>query len=152
MLNRLLSALALLALAAGSGGALADASVQNAWARATPPTATTGAAYFMLKGGGGGDRLLAASAPVSEKAELHTHIMEGGVAKMREVPAIEVPANGMVAFKPGGYHVMLIGLKAPLKEGQTFPLTLTFEKQGKITIDVSVKGMGTMGDMGSHGM
>lgn len=151
MLKKLLSAASFAALTATAGAALADATVHNPWARATPPTAKNGAAYLVVKGGVSGDRLVSASAPVSERVELHTHIMDGGVAKMREVPAIEVPANGVVELKPGGLHVMLMGLKAPLKEGGTFPLTLKFEKQGAVTVDVPVKALGAMGDAGSHG-
>lgn len=151
MLKKLLCAASFAALTTTAGAALADATVQNPWARATPPTAKNGAAYMVITGGGAGDRLVSASAPVSERVELHTHIMDGGVAKMREVPAIEVPANGVVELKPGGLHVMLIGLKAPLKEGGTFPLTLKFEKQGTVTVQVPVKALGAMGDAGGHG-
>lgn len=152
MLKKLLFVASFAALAATAGAAHADATVQNPWARATPATARNGAAYMVVKGGAAGDRLVAASAPVSERVELHTHVMEGGVAKMREVPSIEVPANGAVELKPGGLHVMLIGLKAPLKEGGTFPLTLKFEKQGAVTVDVPIKALGAMGDMGGHGV
>ncbi|HSO06734.1 MAG TPA: copper chaperone PCu(A)C [Pelomicrobium sp.] len=152
MLKKLLSVFSFAALAATAGVALADATVQKPWSRATPPTAKNGAAFMTIQGGGAGDRLVSASTLVSERAELHTHIMEGDVARMREVPAIDVPANGAVELKPGSYHVMLIGLKAPLKEGGTFPLTLKFEKQGAVTVDVPVKALGAMGDMGGHGM
>ncbi len=152
MLKKLLTVFSFAALAATAGVALAEATVQSPWARATPPTAKNGAAFMTIKGGGAGDRLVSASAPVSERVELHTHLMEGGVAKMREVPAIDVPANGAVELKPGSYHVMLIGLKAPLKEGGTFPLTLRFEKQGTVTVDVPVRALGAMGDTGGHGM
>ncbi|MFZ5556115.1 MAG: copper chaperone PCu(A)C [Pseudomonadota bacterium] len=152
MLKKLASSLSFLALAAVAGAAQADAAVQNPWSRATPPTAKNGAAYLVLKAGAGGDRLVSATAPVSERVELHTHIMDGGVARMRPVPAIDVPANGTVELKPGGLHMMLIGLKAPLREGASFPLTLNFEKQGAVTVEVPVKALGAMGGMEGQGM
>ena len=66
-----------------------------------------------------------------------------GTMQMRELAGgLPIPADGTAVLKPGSYHVMLIGLKKPLKEGETFPLTLTFEKAGKITVDVPVKAMG----------
>jgi hypothetical protein len=64
---------------------------------------------------------------------------------MRRVEAIEVPADGMASLRPGGFHIMLIGLTEPLKEGERFPLTLTFEKAGSVTVEVAVEGVGSMG-------
>ncbi|MBK1665819.1 hypothetical protein CKO10_15265 [Rhodospirillum rubrum] len=119
--------------------------VSDAWARATPGAAKVGGAFLTLTNKGDADRLLSASADVSETVELHTHVMDGTVMKMRQVDAIDLPANGSVALRPGSFHVMLIGLKAPLSEGQSFPLTLTFERAGKATIEVTVKAVGAMG-------
>src|SRR5690606_10830983 len=93
------------------------------------------------------------SSPVAETAELHTHIKDGEVMRMRPVEAIEVPAGGSVTLKPGGDHVMLMSLRAPLKEGETFPLTLIFEHRGSREVDVTVKSVGATGheSHGGHG-
>ena len=96
---------------------------------------------------GAADRLISAAAPISAKTELHTHINDNGVMRMRKIPAIDLPAGETVTLKPGGLHVMFMGLKAPLQEGGSFPLTLTFEKAGTVTVQVSVKKAGAM----SHG-
>lgn len=139
---------------ASTGAAIA---VESPWARATPPSAPTGAIYFTLHNAGhGDDRLIAASTPAAKKAELHTHLMEGDIMRMREVAAVPVPAGKDVRFVPGGYHVMLMGLNHPLKQGDKVELTLTFEKAGKITVSAPIMAAGAMGpaaghDMGNHG-
>ena len=74
-------------------------------------------------------------------------IDDNGVMKLRPLKAIDVKANGEATLKPGGMHVMLVGLKQPLKEGENFPLTLTFEKAGKIDVKVAVKKAGSLGNM-----
>lgn len=101
--------------------------------------ASAGAAFLTLDNGKGpDDRLLSAQGDVSTTVELHTHHMENGVMEMRKVDDIPVPAGKTVKLQPGGLHVMLIGLKAPLVEGETFPLTLNFEKAGAVTVEVAV--------------
>lgn len=119
--------------------------IDHPWARASAGPARNSAAFMTIHNAGGADRLVAVAADVSERVELHTHMMEGDVMKMRHVEAVEVPANAMAELQPGGFHVMLIGLKAPLKEGEHFPLTLTFEKAGEITVDVAVEAISSMG-------
>ena len=110
--------------------------------------AQAGAAFMTLKNASAvNDQLVAASTPVSATAELHNHIKEGDVVRMRQVPSIEVPAGGSVALQPGGLHVMLLGLKQPLREGETFPLTLTFAHAGAVTVEVPVKSAGEMAPM-----
>ena len=95
--------------------------------------------------------LIGVSAPVAERVELHAHIMSDGVMRMRRVDAVPVPGGGSAELKPGGRHVMLIGLRAPLKEGGTFPLTLTFDKAGTITVTVAVGSVAARGpDMKRH--
>jgi len=127
--------------------------IVHAWARATAASAKTGAAYFTITNkGAAADKLIAAASPVAAKAELHTTIMDNGVMKMRPVAAIDVEAGGQAELKPGGMHLMLLDLKAPLKEGQTFPVTLTFEKAGKVDVTVTVEKAGAMRDHSSHGM
>lgn len=124
--------------------------IVHPWARAT--VAKTGGAFMTIENEGQPDKLLKAASPVADLVQIHEHVMEGNVMKMREVPAINLPA-GRTEMKPGGYHVMLIGLKQPLKEGTRFPLTLTFEKAGTIQVDVVVDKPGAMNsnDMGSTG-
>ena len=122
--------------------------VDNAWARATPGKAETGAAYVTLKATAGADRLIGATTPVAKKAELHTMTMEGGVMKMRPLTGIDLPAGQPVTLKPGAMHIMLLGLTAPLHAGQSFPLTLQFEKAGTEMVDVSVEQIGAMGPQG----
>lgn len=129
--------------------------VDHPWSRATAPQARNGAAYFVLNAtGADSDRLLSAASPVAEKVELHTHLMEDGVMKMRPVVAIEVTPGSPTALQPGGLHVMLLGLKAPLVKGEKFPLTLTFEKAGELKVDVNVEdagaGGGAPGTMHKH--
>ena len=141
-MNRLLILLSLL-LFAGSGlaedYAAGDLLIKQVWARPTPPVAGTGAAYFTLDNSKGqGDRLLSAEADVSTRVEMHTHIMEGDMMKMRKLETAEVPAGQTVTFEPGGLHVMLIGLKGPLVEGSTFPLKLNFEQAGTVAVEVAV--------------
>lgn len=130
-----------------------DIAVSDAWSRASAGMARAGAGFMTITNGGAeADRLVAAAAPaVSETAELHTHIKDGDVMRMRQVEAIEVPAGQAVTLQPGGLHVMLMSLKAPLQDGQTFDLTLTFEKAGTLTVPVAVKAAGAMGGQG-HGM
>jgi copper(I)-binding protein len=117
--------------------------IDHPWARASIGAAKAGAAYMTLTNEGTEpDRLLAASVEVAEKAELHTTRMEDGVMRMRQVEAIELAPGESVAIEPGGLHIMMIGLKAPLAEGERFPMTLTFEKAGEVEVEVAVQAMG----------
>lgn len=134
-----------------SGALAGDIEIQNPWARASAGMAQAGAAFMDIKNNGGTDRVIGASADVAKSVELHTHIKDGDVMKMRRVDAIDVPANGMAHLAPGGLHVMFMGLTAPLEEGETFPLTLTFEKAGDVTVEVEVKAAGAMGGMQGQG-
>ena len=118
--------------------------VSSAWARATP--AENGIAYLTIRSPTP-DRLLSVSSPVAKKAELHTMEMAGMVMKMRPIAALDIPAGSPIGLKPGGEHIMLIGLQHPLIEGQSFPLTLNFEKAGARTVTVSVEKAGAMSAM-----
>ncbi len=121
----------------------ADIDVGGVWARASAGVARAGAAFMTIENrGGADDALVAAHATVSDAVELHTHVHEGGVMKMRKIDRIPVPAASRVELKPGGLHVMFIGLKRPLKEGETFSLALDFEKGGRVLVPVTVKGVG----------
>ena len=141
-----LGALAAAAPAAAAGVSAGDITVSNAWARATAGPAKAGAAFMHLKNKGDTpDKVVSADADVSKVVELHTHVMQDGMMKMREVPSIPVPADGATMLEPGGYHIMFIGLTEPLQKGASFPLTLTFEKAGTVTVTVDVKAAGSMG-------
>jgi len=114
--------------------------VAQPWARPTARSAPNGAVYLTIANKGpAADRLIQAHAEVSARTELHTHLNDGGVMRMRPVAAIDIPAGGTAELKPGGLHVMLLGLKAPLAAGTRFPLTLTFEKSAPVTVTVTVQ-------------
>src|SRR5689334_7277685 len=115
----------LLGLVAASA-AQAQITVQEAWARATPPGAKIAAGYLTVRNGGAADKLVSASSPAAERVETHVTIRDGDISRMREVKGYEVPARGTLELKPGGSHLMLVNIKAPLKEGTSVPLTLRF--------------------------
>lgn len=119
--------------------------IDHPYARATAPGQPTGGGFLKLENKGDADRLLSASAGVSNSVELHTMKMEGDVMRMRQVDAIELPAGKTVELKPGGYHIMFMGLKAPLKAGDSFPVKLKFEKAGEVTVDVKIEAPGKEG-------
>jgi copper(I)-binding protein len=157
IMRYLLSALAAMVLLAGLQTAPALAhdyslgalKLDHPWARASAGPVRTGAAFLVIHNSGPADRLLAVAGGIAERVEIHTHMMEGDVMKMRRVEAVAVPAGGTANLAPGSFHIMLIGLHAPLKEGDRFPLTLTFEKAGEVTVEVAVEGVGSMGPGGS---
>jgi len=127
-----------------TGPVLAQVQIETPWARATPPGAEVGGGYLLVRNqGAAADRLVAASSPVSAKVELHVHVNEGGVMKMREVSGYDVPARGRFELKPGGAHLMFIGLKKPLAEGDKVPVTLKFEKAGEVKIELQVGKLGS---------
>jgi periplasmic copper chaperone A len=114
--------------------------VKQAWGRCTRGAAKTGSAYFtVVNEGDEPDRLTAASSPVAKTVELHETRMDGDVMRMRPVSGMEVPAGGSLELKRGGRHVMLIGVADDQPSGPTFPLTLTFEKSGRRTVDVELR-------------
>jgi copper(I)-binding protein len=104
------------------------------------PMPGTSAIYMVIHNAGAdADRLVSASAAVARAVELHETRIEGGMAQMRKIAGIPVPANGKTELKPGGLHVMLIGLKRDLKAGETFPVTLKFERYGEVRLTVQVR-------------
>ncbi|HTL50159.1 MAG TPA: copper chaperone PCu(A)C [Steroidobacteraceae bacterium] len=128
---------ALLASLPALGGTLA---VTNAWSRSTPPGVKVGVAYFTLKNDTGkSDRLLKISSPVAERVQVHRTEILDGIARMREVAVLHVDAGQTVEFAPDGMHLMLMGLKKPLAEGQTFDLELQFEVAGTRKVVVAVR-------------
>ncbi|MCA3561759.1 MAG: copper chaperone PCu(A)C [Aestuariivirga sp.] len=139
-------ALTLLAFLAPAPGAHASSvMVMQAYARASPtPTAEAGAAYVSLMLHGDADRLIAVSTPAAKMAGLHKTVEADGVMKMEHVDGIDIPADGVLEMKPGGYHIMLMGLTRPLKEGDEIGLTLTFEKAGEVKVKAKVGGVAQM--------
>ncbi|WP_114087745.1 copper chaperone PCu(A)C [Thalassospira profundimaris] len=129
-----------------------DISISNAWSKESIGRVPNGAVFFTIENAGAEDRIIGATSSLADKTELHTHIMDGNVMKMRQVDGgVEVPAHGAVAFKPGSYHVMLIGLHDPLKAGQHIALTLQFEKAGDVPVDAEVLTLDEASKMASHG-
>ncbi len=123
--------------------------VAHPWARATPGGAKVGGAYLEMRAAAGhGDRLLGVRSPAAGAVELHNHIMEKGIAKMRRVDAIVLKGGSSVILKPSGYHLMLTDLKAPLAEGDLVKLTLVFEKAGEIEVEATVEPVGANGPHG----
>jgi copper(I)-binding protein len=141
--------LALAAVAAFVGAGTASAHdyqlqtlhIDHPFARATPGGARNGGVYLSVENRGGQvDRLVGVSTPVAH-AELHQMSMDGGVMRMRAVDGVEVKPGGRLILQPGGYHVMLMDLKRPLQAGDSFPLTLAFEKAGSIEVKVVVESI-----------
>ncbi len=112
--------------------------VQAGWARPTVAGQAAGGGFISLKGAAAADRLVSVTSPVANTVELHTMEMDGNVMRMRQVPGIDVPAGETVALKPGGNHLMFMGLKQPLKAGEKFPVTLRFEKAGEVRTEMTV--------------
>ena len=125
-----------------------DIVVHDPYIRLAPPNAPASAAFMVLHNKGGHDvRLLKADNPLARATELHTHIDDGGVMRMRPVAAIEIKAGGEAVLKPGGMHIMLIDLKAPLKEGDLVPMTLGFDDGSSKSIEIRVMRMAPMEHM-----
>ena len=128
------------AAAAADVAKLGDITIQEPWARASLGNAPNSAVYMTLQNTGAApDRLVGGSTPAAERVELHTHVMPGGVAKMRPVDGIEVAPGAPTVLEPGGVHVMLRGLTRKLEAGTSVPLTLAFEHAGAVTLEVPVE-------------
>jgi copper(I)-binding protein len=114
--------------------------VTNASVRAVPPGTPSSLAFMTIKNSGNTDRqLVKADSPVAKTVGLHNHINDSGVMRMREVKSIEIKAKGQAELKTGSYHIMLIDLKQSLKEGDSVPLTLTFDDGRTMKIDAPVR-------------
>ena len=125
-----------------AGPAFADEGpihVADAKARPTAPGGTGVVYMLVMNHGAADDDLTGLSTPIADKAEMHRTTDMNGVSHMEAVADLPLKANGAVDFGPGGLHVMLMGLKQPLKIGDSFPLTLTFAKAGQVTVTVSVQ-------------
>lgn len=123
-----------------AGAQASELMIGSATARASAtPAAKAGGVYFTLMNhGAGADRLLSVTTEVAGRAELHESAVQEGVATMRRLDAIDLAPGSMVSLAPGGIHLMLFDLKAPLRKGERFPMTLTFEKAGEMTVEVNV--------------
>ena len=127
---------------AACGGDDDTVKAEDAWARTSAMMQDAGAVYVTLTGGETADRLVKAQAPtdIAAMTEIHeTTMNDEGAMMMGEVPAIDVPAGTTVMLEPGGYHIMLMNLTAPLESGQEFDVVLTFETAGDVTVPVEVR-------------
>ena len=148
-----------IALALVASAATAQVKIEQPWTRATAPNAQNGAAFMAIVNpfSGQGDSLVAAESKAAKTVELHNHVMDGNVMRMRKVDAIEIKAGATVTLEPMGYHVMLLGLTGPLKEGASIDLTLVFAKAGRVEVKApvlkagaSMPGMTGGGQGGMH--
>lgn len=121
-----------------------DLELSTAWTRATPPKAKAGGGFIeIVNTGSEADRLVSASSDVAKKTEIHEMAVTDGVMKMRELEnGIEIPAGETVALKPGGLHIMFMGLNQSFEEGSKVPVVLTFEKAGEVAVELDVAKMG----------
>jgi copper(I)-binding protein len=147
--SRVLALLALLLVASPAWAhdyKLGALEIGHPWSRATPPTAPTGAGYLSVKNTGTTpDRLVSVSSPAAGAVQVHDMKMDGNVMRMRELDGpLEIKPGETVTLAPGGMHLMMMGLKEPLTQGERVPLTLVFEKAGKIDVDLAVEAMGAM--------
>lgn len=127
-----------------------DIAIAHPWSRAAGANAT-GAGFMTLRNTGTqADRLVSASASIARAVELHTHVRDGDVMRMRPVEAIPVAPGQTVELRPGGFHVMLIGLKEPLVQGARVPLTLRFERAGEVQVELAVEAAGARGGTHQH--
>jgi periplasmic copper chaperone A len=131
-----------------------DLVITQGWSRATPGGAKTGGGFLIIENKGSApDKLIGASADVAGKVEVHEMAMNDGVMKMRPVEGgLTIDPGKTVKLAPGGYHLMIMDLKNPLKQGDKLPLTLQFEKAGKVAVTLDVQGVGAKGPGGSGEM
>lgn len=157
---RLAGAVALAAsLAVASLPALAhgytagDLEISHPWSRETPPAAKVGVGYVkaIRNKGAEPDRLVAVESPVSPKVEIHETREVDGVAQMRPVASVEIPAGGEAVLGPGGYHLMLTGLKEGFAQGDQIPAVFVFERAGRVEVELSVEAMGATPAPHGHG-
>ena len=120
----------------------ADVSVSHAWSRATPPGITTGVVYLTIVNRGDEDELLRVESPSAEHVEMHETLEHDGMMEMRPLETLRLPAGSTVKFEPSGKHMMLIGLRQPLREGESVPLTLVFRRAGRLPARAVVGGLG----------
>jgi len=130
-----------------------DLVITQAWSRATPGGAKVGGGYFTIENKGvTPDRLIGGSADVAARVQVHQMTMDDGVMKMRPVEGgLTIDPGKTVKLAPSGYHLMIMDLKSPLKQGEKLPITLEFEKAGKVTVTLDVESIGAQGPEGPGG-
>lgn len=116
--------------------------IEGAYTRATVPGQQVAGGFMKIENKGVADQLISASSPVAGEVQLHEMAMDGNVMKMRQVKDIPLPAGGAVELKPGGLHLMLMNIKAPLTAGETVPVKLKFAKAGEVEVKMPVNAMG----------
>ena len=133
-----------------SAGAL---HIQHPWARETAPGQQVGGVFMTIANDGpSADRLTGATSPIAARVEIHTMSMDGGVMRMRPLgDGLAIPAGGSVSLAPGGFHIMLIGLRQPLAKGKTAPLTLQFARAGKVAVTLMIEPVASSGSEDHHG-
>lgn len=129
-----------------------DLVISQAWSRATPGGAKIGGGYLTIENkGAAADRLIGGSTEIAGKAELHEMAVNNGVMKMRPLDkGLTIEPGKTVKLAPGGYHLMLLDLKRPLKQGEQVPVTLEFEKAGKVKLSLDVQGVGATAPGGGN--
>jgi hypothetical protein len=129
---------------AGPAWAARGVVVSEAWTRATPPGVTVGAGYLVIANGSSrDDELLSVSTPAAGRVEIHTSFMQDGIMRMRPLTSVRLPAQGLLRFEPGGVHLMLIDLRAPLEAGGSVPVTLEFRRAGAVRARLQVRALGS---------
>ncbi|MBM3366878.1 MAG: copper chaperone PCu(A)C [Betaproteobacteria bacterium] len=119
--------------------AFAQVAIDKPWTRATAPGAKVAAGYMVVHNKAAvPDKLVGASSLAAMRIEMHVHLHEDGVMKMREVPGYDIPAGGSFELKPGGAHLMFMDIRRPLKEGEKVPVRLKFEKAGEVDAEFHV--------------
>src|SRR5688572_1029788 len=138
LMRSLVRALALLTCCAAGPVLAGPLTLTDAWIRATPPGARTAAAYLTITNAGAADRLIGATTPAAGTVGVHTHVTEGGRQRMLRLAELSLPAHAAVRLEPGGLHLMLLDLAAPLAAGTRVSLSLQFAAAGTIDVDVPV--------------
>jgi len=149
-----LAALLLAAVPAlAHGFKLGPLNIGHPWSRATPPGAKVGGGYLSIENTGAmADRLVSVSAPFAGRTEIHEMAVKDGIMTMRPLAAgIEIAPGAKLEFKPGGYHIMFMELKEPLKQGERRKGTLTFEKAGSVDVEFKVDSIAAKGGEGHKG-
>jgi len=148
-----LLAVLLVVPARAEGVKAGDLVITQAWSRATPGGAKVGGGYLTIENKGSTpDRLIGGSADVADKVQVHEMAMNNGVMTMRPLDkGLVIEPGKTVKLAPGGYHLMLLDLKSPLKQGDKLPLTLEFERAGKVSLSLDVQGIGAQGPAGTGG-
>lgn len=145
-MNYLKHALVVVALLTGSlaqaqTAKVGNVSIDGAYTRSTVPGQKVAGGFMKISSQGSADQLIGGSSSIAEEVQLHTMSMEDNVMKMRQVTTIDIPANGNVELKPGGLHIMFIGLKSPLVAGNTIAVKLKFAKAGEVELKLPVNSV-----------